>query len=347
MTTASRRVLVSMGLSACFLAQARAADAIELPTAAAPTPASPAAASASPVERRQHPPVSMAGFSRRYRAIPLQRTDADEAIHAVLTKPIDPSLKLRGTSLRAALSLIQDVHCVAVVIDTQSLADAGIDLEGSTLEQEAAGASLGAALRLVLRPIGLTWLVRDGVLMVTTTDKAQEQLSVVAYPVPRAVGTHRPPDLQDVIDLVQSTVAAPTWDTVGGQGAIRPILRDGVALLIVSQTSEVHEEIENLLRVIHERMLAEFATGQPVLRVHHVADAAARASLADSLTRVCNAALAEAGDAQASVTTIGDAVAVLSKSAEFHVLAAQVIAAVAGLDAERHGPGGPGKPFGH
>ncbi len=52
-------------------------------------------------------------------------------------------------------------------------------------------------------------------------------------------------DFQTLIDLIQSTVQAPTWDTVGGPGAIRPF--DSTLSLVISTTQEVHEEIADLL----------------------------------------------------------------------------------------------------
>ncbi len=52
-------------------------------------------------------------------------------------------------------------------------------------------------------------------------------------------------DFQSLIGLIQSTVAADTWDTVGGPGAIQPFATN--LSLVVSQTQEVHEEIADLL----------------------------------------------------------------------------------------------------
>ena len=52
-------------------------------------------------------------------------------------------------------------------------------------------------------------------------------------------------NFQPLIDLIQSTVAADTWDTVGGPGAIRPF--DTNLSLVISTTQEVHDEIADLL----------------------------------------------------------------------------------------------------
>ncbi len=48
-----------------------------------------------------------------------------------------------------------------------------------------------------------------------------------------------------LIELIQQTVAADTWNTVGGQGAIMPFETN--LSLVVSQTQEVHDQIADLL----------------------------------------------------------------------------------------------------
>ena len=61
---------------------------------------------------------------------------------------------------------------------------------------------------------------------------------------PQSVGGMQA-DFQSLIDLIQSTIAADSWDTTGGPGAIRPFATN--LSLVVSQTQEVHEEIADLL----------------------------------------------------------------------------------------------------
>jgi general secretion pathway protein D len=53
-------------------------------------------------------------------------------------------------------------------------------------------------------------------------------------------------NFQPLIDLITSTVQPTTWDAQGGPGAVRQF--DTSLSLVVSQTQEVHEEIENLLK---------------------------------------------------------------------------------------------------
>jgi general secretion pathway protein D len=52
-------------------------------------------------------------------------------------------------------------------------------------------------------------------------------------------------DFQSLIDLIETTVAPDTWDTVGGPGSISPFPTN--LSLVISQTQEVHEQISDLL----------------------------------------------------------------------------------------------------
>ena len=276
----------------------------------------------------------MAGFSREYRPLPLEASENDRKILAALEKPIGRTFDFLETPLRNVIDQLKDEFNIPIVPDMKSLEDAGLDLDATTVNAKIGGVSLRSTLNHILRDLDLTWILVDETLTVTTKDKAGERLMVVAYPLPRAFGDSRAVDFQTVIDLITSTVAAPSWDSVGGPGAIKPMEQGGDALLVVSQTSEVHGEVEKLLRIMHERNLAEFAAGKPVVRVHHLVSGRGVATdLSRNLVTVCNGALSDAADLDATVTIMGDSVAVLSKSPEFHALAAQVVAAVGGVAA--------------
>lgn len=348
-----RSCLVGCALVGCALVgtalDAHAQVVIEAQPATAPhaaaatssAAATPAAAAATPT--LTYPQVNMTSFSREYRAIPVDATQADEKIRAALRGPFTREVVFQETPLRTVLREVADGTGLPIIVDVQALADAGIDLDATTVtqEQEVSDVSVTAALKLLLRDAGLTWIVRGEVLTVTTREEAGENLVVVAYPLPRGFGDNQMVDSQTMIDLIQSTVAPDTWDGVGGPGAIRPLVSAGDPLLVVSQTSEVHDEVENLLRRIHGRLLAEFAGERTVLRVHHVADARARESLQEVLVDLCNTSLGDLGDRAAAVTIVGDSLSVTSTSPEFHALAAQTIAAVAGV---HHHPDHPDVP---
>jgi general secretion pathway protein D len=95
-------------------------------------------------------------------------------------------------------------------------------------------------------------LARGGEAAINPTSLAQVQSGggpamgstpSIPFGPPSAGGSTQ--NFQPLIDLIQSTVAADSWDVVGGQGAIRPFETN--LSLVVRQTQEVHEEIADLL----------------------------------------------------------------------------------------------------
>lgn len=321
-------------LSACLVCLCSLAIVTRASVKAQPQPAADANAvqSAASASRLRYPQVNVAGLGRDYRPIRNHATETDEKIRAALAAPCEWQFKVVETSLRELITRIQAESGLPIVIDVGALNDAGIDLDAVTVTQQVPRSmSIRGALRLLLHDVGLTFIAAHEVLTVTTRDEAHGHPVIVTYPLPRGFGDSRLPDFESTINLIHSTVAADTWDCVGGTGTIQPLEAAECPLLVVSQTCDVHEEIESLLRGIHERLLAEFSNGKPVVRVHHVASRDARDSLAESLKEVCNDSLGDAGDPDAAVTVVADSVVILSKSPEFQATAGQVIAAVGGV----------------
>ena len=111
--------------------------------------------------------------------------------------------------------------------------------------------SIRSALNLVLSQRNLNYLIRDEVLLITTQDKANSCLTLSIYDVRDLVSdANHAPDQNAVTQLttvITTTLASPTWNTVGGQGTIQPFTNNGICVLVISQTQEVHEQIEQLL----------------------------------------------------------------------------------------------------
>lgn len=311
-----------------------AADAeASAPATEPPASAEPSAEAPRGVLRRGYPRLNMAGCGREYRVMPSHATASDLEIRDALAapradlKPID----LQETPLRVALEQLEKSFATPIQLDWQALTDAGIDVDATIFTLKVPpNLSLMQVLKFVLADSGLTWIAADGTVMVTTRERAQERPIIVTYPVPHGFGAGQFGDVESHIDLIQSTVAPDTWDAVGGPGSIRPVEVDGAALLVVSQTCEVHDEVERLLRRLHAALLADFADRKPVLRVHPMSDATARVQLADTLAGLCNDSLGDAGDPDAEVKIVGETLLVQSRSPEFHALAGQLIAAVEG-----------------
>ena len=106
-------------------------------------------------------------------------------------------------------------------------------------------------MRLTLRDLGLSYVIQDEVLLITTAEAADCKLAARIYPVADLVATGRDEkgdlaaDFDSLEDLIRSTVQSSSWDEVGGPGSMAH-LRNG-DLLVVSQTQEIQDDVAGLL----------------------------------------------------------------------------------------------------
>lgn len=312
-------------------------------------PPQPPAASATPqAEGRQpqpqfrtiHRQVSRLPLGREYRSVPVgdaATLAACEKIDAALSRAWSKDANFTETPLRDVVSQFRGILQVPLVLDMKGLEDAGIDLD-APVTHAAQATSARAALRRILADLDLTWMIRGEALVITTKERASEDLEVRLYPLPWGCRTQAVVDVQSLIDLIQCSIGGQgAWQDGGGYGMIRPQGDGANVMLVVAQTVEMHDAVEGLLRSLHEQALAEFggphdlpAAKTPTVRVHHVADESGRRDLAAKVVELCNTSLPHGADPQAKVTTVGECLAVQSVSPEFHALAGQLIRAVAG-----------------
>ena len=130
------------------------------------------------------------------------------------------------------------------------------------------GISLKTALQLILKNLSLTYLIRNGLLQITTPEEAEQQLETKIYPVgdlvlPEGAPDDAEADFDSLIDLITSTIKPTSWDEVGGPGSISQFANR--MCLVVSQTMDVHEEIEDLFTQIRrvDRILGSTAAHFP------------------------------------------------------------------------------------
>ena len=220
----------------------------------------------------------------------LREQQIQEALNKIIT-----SWDFVETPLRELIAEIKDSHPIPIHIDAAACEDAGLDLD-TPVTKAISGISLRSGLRLLLDDFDLTYLVKNEVLLITTKDRAAENLLIMTYPV--LAGDM---DFQSLLCFIQNTVAPETWDCAGGLGTIQPLLmRNELAIL---QTREVHEELAAFFKNISE---GEFsATGDKnsgghssvVTKIYPVFDRALLPDLEQRLFDICNTALGEIGRA--------------------------------------------------
>ncbi len=163
-------------------------------------------------------------------------SNTEQEIFMWLTQSAD--LDFVDAPLSEVLHTIGENQRINVWIDERSLDDEGIRSdEPSTVH--VTGISLGAALKMVLAPQRLTFVVDNDVLEITTQIAAEENIRGRMYDLRRVslVG-----DYDTVCELIAIVVAPETWEFSGPCPVIN---LPGV--IGFPQTEDVHHEIAQLL----------------------------------------------------------------------------------------------------
>ena len=71
---------------------------------------------------------------------------------------------------------------VEVQLDRKALSASGIE-SGTPITFDVKGVSLKSALNLMLRPLDLTYIYKDEVLLITTPDQVEKYLKVKVYDI--------------------------------------------------------------------------------------------------------------------------------------------------------------------
>jgi hypothetical protein len=171
---------------------------------------------------------------------------AERTIMAALQRPV--TLQYVDRPLH---SVVYDLHRslgVPIMLDIKALNEASISRD-TEITFSTAATSAGAALDAMLSTKDLAWILENEMLFVTTMDKAKSTVKTRVYPVADLVFVETADayeaDFDSLIEVITSIVAPQTWDSAGGPGSIAPFVPSGA--LVISQTRQVHGQIESLL----------------------------------------------------------------------------------------------------
>ena len=117
----------------------------------------------------------------RYGAIELVGdSETERRIEQTLDE--DTSVDYQDLPLGEVVRDISAKHDIPVIIDNLALSDAGLS-EEEPITKTLNNVSLRSALRIMLRELDLTYMIKDEVMQITTRDVAEENLITKVYPV--------------------------------------------------------------------------------------------------------------------------------------------------------------------
>ena len=215
----------------------------------------PQPATQTAVPDQPSPPLAVPGPQAEWPQEAEPRPNANEA---AIEKALDARLDLSFTDapLSEVVEFIKQKTQLDVQVDSRALAIANLGLD-ARVTRRLAGLSLRAALRRFLGELDLTYVIRDESLLITSKACGQNMLSCKVYPVfDLVVRPSNAPqrgsavDWTSLVEGLTTNIAPTSWDEVGGPGSITQSANAGA--MVISQTTEIHEEIARYLRALRE-----------------------------------------------------------------------------------------------
>ncbi len=84
--------------------------------------------------------------------------------------------------LTDVVEYLKQQHNIQIILDDQALLDEGIQPD-EPINMSLSGISLRSALKIILEPLALTYVIQDEVMRITTETRAEEMMSTRVYPV--------------------------------------------------------------------------------------------------------------------------------------------------------------------
>lgn len=183
-------------------------------------------------------------FTDRWLNVPDQPA---RALAEKLAQPVQ--LDLRGVPLTDLTGELARQIQAVVRIDRQALEEIGLTDE-PPVRIELSGVPAREALRVVLEQLDLTYVNRGYFLEITTFETAESRLLNRVYWL-EGIGLQGD-NIDAAIESIQMTIEPDTWETLGGPSTMYVVDFQERRALLVSATTPVHEQIEELLRTFRE-----------------------------------------------------------------------------------------------
>lgn len=188
-------------------------------------------------------------------------TEAEQQIQTALNTATECDFP--GVPLSKAMSSFQRQHGVNIFLDSLALKEQGLTAD-EPINVSLSGVSFKSALNIILKPLGLTYVVEGEVLKITTQEEADRTFKVRIYPVADLCKT--PDDYDALESVIQKTCVLtsqsrsksyPVGDLVLGPSGKKSVPMVSVEAsisavpqckaLVVNNTDRVHTKIVDLL----------------------------------------------------------------------------------------------------
>ena len=179
----------------------------------------------------------------------------EQRILAALKEEI--SVEFLDTPLIDVVQFLSEMTEVPMIVDQMALDDEGIPSD-EPITLTLAGVSLRSTMKMMLDDYGMTWVIEDEVLKITSKTKSEEKQISRVYPVADLIDPTDDESAQELVIVLQAAVSDANWEEVDGTGGtIYPV--KFTKSIVIRQTQFVHEGVVKLLDSLRgAKKLAQF-----------------------------------------------------------------------------------------
>jgi hypothetical protein len=204
------------------------------------------------IERASIAPIDDITFPKNWKELTKKRSGVKmTAKEQAIMKALESSITANFDEMKFedVIKWLEDKTGQTILLDKQALNDAMVNYE-TVIKYKARGVSMRTVLRKVLADLGLTYIVKDETIFVTTPAQAAQMLTVRTYYLGDLVATlqmdlgpvlNQLQILQNaaqIIDLIQTTIEPQSWKINNGPGTI--VFDPARLALVVKASAEVH-----------------------------------------------------------------------------------------------------------
>jgi len=206
----------------------------------------------APTHDMEFPPAEQWIAMTKLRSKNNQVTEAERAILKALNAVV--SVDFKDQHFNGVVDWFQHQMKTTIILDKSALEDVGVNNESSvnvTLNK----VTTRTALKKVLADLGLTYVVKDEAIYVTTPAKAKDMMTVRTYYIGDLLAGGGYPDIRfgglvsqyqmlaevaQLVQMIQGNIDADSWAANGKDGAGTIVFDPVHMTLIVKQSSEIH-----------------------------------------------------------------------------------------------------------
>jgi hypothetical protein len=172
---------------------------------------------------------------------------AEQKVRAELAKPTQ--VEFNETTLKDALDYLEQLHAINIEIDRKALEEANVQVD-TPVTRVLKGTTLASALKLVLGELGITYVVENEVLLITSLAAAQRTSKPRVHRVSELASNDE--ERAALLKALELVLDPPAIDPAGNPIEAASRLRIVRDKLVLRGSEPEHERLAELLLRLRE-----------------------------------------------------------------------------------------------